>query len=118
MTKNTMKYLLLVTLILVFSCQNTNKQKQDTTDSEANMVDLAPENAMKFAVVIEGMTCTGCEQTIQSSVKTLDGVISVKANHNKGMATITTDPGLTDTTLIRQKIEEAGYQVVSISSQN
>ncbi|PWD99878.1 cation transporter [Marinilabilia rubra] len=113
-----MKYLLLLSLILVFSCRNTNTQKQDAKNNETNSVEMAPENAMKFIVTIEGMTCTGCEQTIQNSVKTVDGVINIKANHKKGMASITTDPGQTDTTLIKQKIEEAGYHITSISQKN
>ncbi len=62
-------------------------------------------------VSIGGMTCTGCEETIQSNVGKLEGIKSVKASFKTGEAVIEYLPGVVDTAKIREAITASGYTV-------
>ena len=53
---------------------STNKEVVYVSESDINKVEYS----------ITGMTCTGCEVHIESEVNKLDGIIEVKANHEKG----------------------------------
>lgn len=62
---------------------------------------------------IEGMTCSGCEKRIESSLSNIEGVESVKASTARSEAEIAYDPVLTDPSRFRKKIEELGYTIAN-----
>ena len=64
--------------------------------------------ASKIEVSIGGMTCTGCEQTVQSSVAKLEGIKSVKASFTTGNAIIEYIPGKVDSLKIKEAIKRLG----------
>lgn len=104
---------LLICCLLVFSISCANKGKSDTQTTITN----SPSITYNFK--ISGMTCTGCEETIQSSVGKIEGVKSVKAFHKTGEALVEFNPELTDSTSIKLNINSTGYTVIGIhSSQN
>jgi copper chaperone CopZ len=80
-----------------------------------NKKDKLPEtgNALVIEVKIEGMTCTGCEQTIQRNVGKLDGIKSVKATFADGRAVIEYYPSSVDTLGIKNAITGSGYKVIN-----
>ena len=41
-----------------------------------------------ITVIASGMTCTGCEQTIQGAIEKVPGVGSVTASHQDGKITV------------------------------
>ena len=97
--KHTPLVIVFFIMALLLSCKgNSTKEKQVL---EASAVEIS----------IKGMTCTGCEQTIQASISKLEGVQSVKANFTEGKALVVYLPGKTDTTNMRQAITEKGYTV-------
>ncbi len=63
---------------------------------------------LKFKV--EGMMCGGCENRVQSALKTIDGVENVKADHVTGNVTVTLNKEI-DSSIIKAKIEDIGYEV-------
>ena len=71
--------------------------------------------ADRIEVSINGMTCTGCEQTIQTSVAKLEGIKSVKADFTTGKAFIDYIPDMVDTSMIRTAIAQKGYIVTGFS---
>ena len=73
-----------------------NRRKQETSVME---------------VSIGGMSCTGCEQTIQNNVGKLEGIKSVKASFTTGTAIIEYFQGMVDTTKIGEAIKGSGYTV-------
>ncbi len=102
-----MKYLsyLLFIALLSISCQS--KESKDTKSE-------TPEQAVEyvlFEVQIEGMTCTGCEETIEAGVQKVDGIGTIEANHVDGNAQIKFVKGLSDTSAVKKVIEAAGYKV-------
>jgi uncharacterized protein len=60
---------------------------------------------------VDGMHCSGCEQTIEQAVEKLIGVESVKADHAKGVVTIKFNDRLTNQQGIESLIASTGYSV-------
>ncbi len=60
---------------------------------------------------VSGMTCTGCENRIERTLKDLDGVRHVNADHHAGAVTVMLDEGQTDEAAVRGRIEQVGYEV-------
>ncbi len=60
---------------------------------------------------VSGMTCTGCENRIERTLKDLDGARHVNADHHAGAVTVMLDEGQTDEAAVRGRIEQVGYEV-------
>ena len=71
------------------------------------------ENVVTTTLVVQGMTCTGCERRIERAVARIPGVSMVKANYSRGTAQIAFDPGATNADALRAAIEALGYVVAS-----
>ncbi len=88
-------------LILAASCGQGKKSEKKDLQKETSLIEVS----------IGGMTCTGCEQTIQAGVSKLDGIKSIKASHTAANAFIEYYPDQVDTTKIREAITGKGYTV-------
>lgn len=88
-------------LLILFSCQGNRKTGEAKETFTASTVEIS----------IRGMTCTGCEQTIQAGISGLNGVESVKATFTDGKAIVVFDPGKTDTLKMKEVITGKGYTV-------
>jgi len=108
-----MRFLIILCLFFAFSCNNASPKK-----SPAELVSSVSDNAKTVAVefAIQGMTCTGCEQTIQTGLASLKGVKHVKANFKNGKAYVEFIPDITDTIQMKEKIATSGYVVANIKS--
>ncbi len=69
-----------------------------------------------FELTIDGMTCTGCEVTIEQTALSLPGVISAEADYQTGKATIVADTSRISLDEVKGKIEETGYAVLSTNA--
>lgn len=108
---NSKKFLFLVTLfaglMLVFPYYsqvfypNSNKEVVYVTESNINKVEYN----------IKGMTCTGCEVHIESEVNKLDGIIEVKANHEKGNTIVKYDKTKVTNKEIEDAVGKTGYKI-------
>ncbi|TAJ09072.1 hypothetical protein DMA11_20730 [Marinilabiliaceae bacterium JC017] len=61
--------------------------------------------------IINGMTCNGCEKTIEAAVGRLEGIFSVKANYQMGNTIITFDTTQVSKETIANTISNLGYEV-------
>ena len=106
-----MKYLFVIFILLAFGCNNTGTKK-----NVAEVKSTAQDNAKTVAVelAIQGMTCLGCEQTIQSGISSIKGVKQVKATFRDGKAFVEFIPTLADTLKMKEKITASGYIVTGI----
>lgn len=59
---------------------------------------------------IGGMTCSGCERTLERVISRLDGVRSVKADHQKGQLDVAFSPPCTQEQ-ISEAVQKAGYAI-------
>jgi copper chaperone len=58
---------------------------------------------------IKGMTCNRCVKTVKKALLTKNGVKEVYIDLEKGVATVTYDPVLTDIPTLHQIILRKGY---------
>lgn len=65
----------------------------------------------EHTITVEGMTCTGCEQSVQRAVGRLDGVETASADHTAGRVTVRFDGDIVSEDDIAARIQEAGYTV-------
>ena len=86
--------------LLTISCGGNKKE---------NISESGPSSFIE--VKIGGMTCTGCEQTIQRNVGKIEGIKSVKATFTDGRAVVEYVSSVADTAGIRQAITGSGYVV-------
>jgi len=108
-----MRFLFVICLLFAFGCNNPGANK-----SSAEVAKVVAQDVKTVAVefAIQGMTCTGCEQTIQSGISSLEGVKQVKANYKSGKAFVEFLPDITDTLKMKEKIIASGYVVAGIQS--
>lgn len=67
--------------------------------------------AEQRTITVDGMTCSGCERSVQSAVTRLDGVEQVAADHSAGTVEVWFDTTVVDEDTIREEIRQAGYAV-------
>lgn len=96
--------LLLVSAIFVISCGGgSKKQAKD-----------APQETARIEVSINGMTCTGCENTIQTNLAKVPGIVSVTASYTLGNALVEYEPAKVDTMKIKEVVDGLGYTAVRV----
>lgn len=121
-------FLSLFIAVLIIGCgksdnktteNNTDKkttEQQPQTKEEKNDNKTLQVSGSDKAVEIQcsGMTCTGCENTIKSKVKKVDGVKDVMADFKTNTVKASYDPGRTNPDAIKEVITSAGYKVESV----
>lgn len=64
----------------------------------------------RHTLSVSGMSCTGCEQNVESALKQIDGVTRVTADHEGDTVEVVVEDDVTDDDL-HAAIEQAGYDV-------
>lgn len=65
---------------------------------------------MKETIIkVEGMMCEGCENRIQNSIKSIENIEKVVANHKEGIVTVVGEN--VDIAKVKQRIEDIGFTV-------
>lgn len=64
----------------------------------------------KIIINVEGMSCEGCENRIQNSLKSLEGIENVVANHKEKTVTVIGENVNIDK--LKEKIEDIGFRVL------
>jgi mercuric ion transport protein len=93
-------------LMLTVSCNSKGTKQEKSIDSAS---------ASFVEVNVTGMTCAGCENTVQTSVAKIEGVRSVKASAATGKAIVEYSSGVADTAMIRKAIVASGYGVTGFN---
>lgn len=60
-------------------------------------------------ISVIGMTCGGCVNAVTKALKSIDGVLDVQVELEAGQATVQFDESKTDISMLKEVIEEAGY---------
>jgi copper chaperone CopZ len=61
---------------------------------------------MAVTLTVEGMSCEGCEQTVEDALKTVGGVESANADRTSNTATV---EGAADIDALVNAVNDAGY---------
>lgn len=70
------------------------------------------DNLVRIVLNVDGMTCVGCENKIQSKLKKTQGVISSKVSYSSGTIKITYDRSITNLKQLKRLINSLDYKVI------
>jgi copper chaperone len=70
-------------------------------------------NLMKTEFKVSGMTCGGCERSVQNALQGRPGVSAARADRTTGTVTVEFDPATIGQAAIAKAITEAGFQVAA-----
>ena len=106
-----MKLLIPFLFIVFISFPGCKTSPGDTSGEFSNTPDTTILPLAKAEFKINGMHCTGCENTIKNNVKEIKGVTLVEASFEDNRAVVSFDSTKTNETAIMLAIEDAGYKV-------
>ena len=101
-----MKNLFFIALIAAFIVGCAGKSTSIENAAEVTTTAVANKTV---TLAIEGMTCTGCENTVKESVTKIAGVTEIKASHLDSTAVVSFDSTKTTVAAIGEAVTEAGY---------
>lgn len=64
-------------------------------------------------IKVSGMTCGGCERSVQNALTSRQGVASAKADRNAGLVSVVFDPAVVQRAALEKAITEAGFRVAA-----
>ena len=116
MTKKKKNLLLSAILVfMLFACTTKTTENSSSENTPHSDLIVNPEALMQIDVSVEGMTCTGCENTINTSVGDIAGVVDVKSSYQNGVTYVEFDSTQTNIDHISKAITEKGYNVIGYS---
>ena len=80
-------------------------------DKQISVTD--PSNIQVAEFLIDGMTCSGCEEHVSYQVNKLTGIIKTRVSYDNGNAIIEFDQTQTDMDAIEKAIAKTGYSVTA-----
>ncbi len=66
---------------------------------------------MKAELKVQGMTCGGCERSVQNALTSHDGVVAAKADRTAGTVVVEFDPERINAPALAKAIAAAGFTV-------
>jgi copper chaperone len=64
-------------------------------------------------IKVSGMTCGGCERSVQNALTSRKGVASAKADRAAGLVSVEFDPAVIQRGALEKAIAEAGFKVAA-----
>lgn len=92
---------------LGFECFVIEENSSPTTESKHHV---------ELVVDITGMTCNSCSSNIETNIGKLNGVLHIKADHQKNQGIVVYDPSVISKELIIDKIDDMGFDVAERST--
>ena len=96
--------IILIGTLMLFAGCNSASQKETMIVKKSDLVETC--------IAVEGMSCVGCEVTLEKNLTELNGVVKVSASSSKDEATITFDKTRTNEETLIKAIEKAGYRPI------
>ncbi len=97
---------LFVLAVVMFACQT--KQAKQVEEAAKGVV---VQNVGEYVLNVEGMTCDGCEKSVEAGLSKIEGVAEVKADHETGKTIVKADTLKVNTGDLAQMIVKIGYKV-------
>ena len=110
-----MNYKILAITLLIFTLLGCGKNDKETAGNKKDNQNVqVTGKEISVEIHTSGMTCTGCEATIKSEVKKINGVKEVTAEFQTNTVKATFDDGQTNIEAIKKAVTSAGYSVESV----
>jgi len=106
-----MRFLLIALFISLLGSGCSSSGSKSTGGETAGEVSFPEENLKLVHLEVTGMTCEGCENTVVTSIRKLDGIHEAKASHSAEETIVRFDSTKTSVEAISQAIADAGYKV-------
>jgi mercuric ion transport protein len=107
-----------IVAILLVACKAKTTESAESAGSKTTDLIVNPDAMVQLELSVDGMTCTGCENTINEGVSQIAGVIEVKSSFQNGITIVKFDSTLTNIDKISQVINEKGYEVKGFAVHN
>ena len=95
----------------LFACKSKTTETSGTEGSVKTDLIVNPDALVQMDVNVDGMTCTGCENTINTGVSEVPGVVEVKSSFQEGKTHVKFDSTQTSIEKIAEIINSKGYIV-------
>ncbi|MCF6169533.1 MAG: cation transporter [Bacteroidales bacterium] len=95
--------LTVINVSIITSCSSSDKKSE-------KVIVVKESDIVREKIGVNGMTCVGCEVTLEENISKIKGVVSVKASHTEKEAIIEFDSTKTDINTITETIIESGYK--------
>ena len=80
---------------------------------ESQVMVVEHQNMLTAELAIDGMTCTGCEESVNYALRNQAGVIEVTSSYENGLAVVKFDKTRTSLSSLSSAVEkETGYEVI------
>lgn len=113
------KFLALVTILAVLLLAFPYSQSifpEEHAAKQGRVMEKA--DLYKARLEIKGMTCVGCERSVNHVLMSRKGVVEAEANYEEGLVQLSYDSALTSPEVLKAVIEdELGYQVTHIKTE-
>ena len=110
-------FLIVLCISLLAGACSSSGSKSAGTDT-AEEVSIPQENLKLVNLEVKGMTCEGCENTVVSNIRKLDGIQDATASHTRKEAIVRFDSTRTSVEAISKAIADAGYLVEGEKTQD
>ncbi len=97
--------LFILSIIILPACNEGSEEASNTEE-------INTEQLTTIEIKVEGMTCTGCENTVTNAIMELSGINHAKLSHIDGNAIIEFDNTKTSREEIVDAVKGSGYKVV------
>jgi len=104
-------FLSVLIVILISSLAMYYWNNQSNNSKKEPIQSVKKENIGIKKLSVEGMTCLGCEVTLEKAVSKVDGVIHVKASLSDKSVEIEYDKTKTHSNDLKKAILEKGYKL-------
>lgn len=99
--------------LLIAGCNNPSQQSEQSEKS-----DNAAPALTELSLHIKGMSCVGCENTINQALSKVKGVYESKASHVEELVTVIYDANVATPDQITESIAGEGYKVIGEIANN
>ncbi len=80
------------------------------TNEESQVVIVKESDIIKRTIPVKGMTCVGCEVTLEENISEIPGIVNVKASHTEKQVIVEFDSTKTSVGHIIETIKKSGYK--------
>lgn len=99
------KIIMFLIPVILIACggQQTNENSNESGKLDSTAF-------TEYTIMVEGMTCGGCEKTVQAAIMEIPGAVFVKASHEQASVQVKFDSLKTNMAKLKEVIDSKGYQ--------
>lgn len=97
---------LFILTLFILACNNSTNTTKDNPEASTGIAALKT-----IELRVTGMTCEGCEHSVETALTDVQGVVSAKASHLKEITVISYDTTKVKPELLAETINNLGYHV-------